>query len=867
MSAEKQDVAFVYWLEAAQDTSRLGGKGRSLSQLAGAGLPIPPGFTLTADALPCEPERITELPKAAARQVAQAYAELGRRVGDAQPLVAVRSSGLAEDLAHASFAGLYETVLGVRGLPDLQTAVLRCWNSLWSPGVAAYREAVEQRTGQLLPPPSMAVVVQALVSADAAGVAETIDTITGSPETITIRAAWGLGRSVVDGSVEADLFRVQRNSLAVVELKTGKKTTHAGTGLNATAEPLPEELQGRPSLTLDQAARVARLALEAEKVIGCPADVEWALAGEQVWLLQARPLTGQTPQPAQAAAQSAAPAPEPIGPSAEFPFQWPDAALAKFHWQGDDRVFVAQRPFDLDVSKMTIQSEWRAGITNGASEILACMEVNGYLFTTKKPFPGSEEERKTNEKRHQEAMRALYDQYESYFEKVILPQAVAGAKRLGAVNPDGLDAAALAEHFEQAVEGYEYFWILHSSFDSWDDFSPVGRCTRLYSELTGEENGWAVFEPFGYAPHKDHETLEGVILLAQAVKDSPALLALFQAKNPAEVLAALESVEGGPEFQQQFSAFCQAHPWMAGSSMGIMGSQVMAGWLEEPALLIGIIQRYLPQDLEKLLKARQKTTEQYPQLIQRVREKVAATGTAPAQIAEFDRWYSTLQRMVIAILDHNYYIDGPMNALLHWSLMASGRKLAAACVLDAPEDIWWLRAHQIPAALRTIDSAERGNWRSLVAGQKAIYEWQRSLKPPPYLGAPPVCLAPPPTAEAQPQQEGEKEERPPNLLVKGDAASPGTVTGRVRIIDYTDLMPDVQPGDIFVAKDCGLLWGMLLPVVSGVVLEGSNGSEHPMRLCHEFGVPGIVQAKGATRLLREGQTVMIDGSKGWVLSA
>jgi hypothetical protein len=582
MSAEKQDISFVYWLEAAQDTSRLGGKGRSLTRLAGAGLPVPPGFTLAADALPCEPELIAELPETVARQVAQAYAEIGRRVGEAEPLVAVRSSGLAEDLTIASFAGQYETVLGVRGLPDLQTAILRCWNSLWSPGVAAYRAAIEQRTGQPLPPPGMAIVVQALVSADSAGVAETIDTITGSPDTITVRAAWGLGRSVVDGSVEGDLFRVRRDPLAVVELKTGKKTTRAGIGLNATAEPLPEELQTRPSLTLDQAARVARLALEAEKVIGCPADVEWALAGDQVWLLQARPLTGQTSQPAQAEAQPAAPAPGPIGPSVDFPFQWPDTALAKFHWQGDDRVFVAKRPFDLDASKLTIQSEWRAGITNGASEILSCMEVNGYLFTTKKPFPGSEEERKTNEKRLQETMRALYEQGESYFEKVIIPQAVAGAKRLGAVNPDGLDAPALAEHFEQAVEWYEYFWILHSSFDSWDDLSPVGRCTRLYSELTGEENGWAVFEPFGCAPHKDHETLEGVILLAQAVKGSPALLALFQAKKPTEVLAALDSVAGGPEFRQRFSAFCQAHPWMAGSSMGIMGSQVMAGWKNRP---------------------------------------------------------------------------------------------------------------------------------------------------------------------------------------------------------------------------------------------------------------------------------------------
>jgi len=291
----------VYWLDSAPDSTALGGKARLLVRLMAAGLPIPLGFVLSAEAPPAEPppgpqqpmpEDIT-LPDEAAHALMAAYAELGRRLGQADPLVAVRSSGLAEDLEQASFAGQYVTVLGARGNEGLLPAAARCWASLWSPGVAAYRAAVEQRTGKPLPPPGMAVLVQALVEAEAAGVAETVDPLTGRSEAVVIHAAWGLGRSVVDGTVEPDTWRVAREPLTVSELHTGNKLTKAGLGLAPEREPVPESLRRRPCLTLEQATEVAALALKAEAVVGGPADVEWALADGRVWLLQARPLVSR----------------------------------------------------------------------------------------------------------------------------------------------------------------------------------------------------------------------------------------------------------------------------------------------------------------------------------------------------------------------------------------------------------------------------------------------------------------------------------------------------------------------------------------------------------------------------------------------
>jgi pyruvate,water dikinase len=131
----------TFWLDAAPDLPALGGKARLLARLVAAGLPVPPGFVLPATALPTDRPpgmEVLWLPAEAAAALTDGYTELGRRLGVADPLVAVRSSGLAEDLEQASFAGQYATVLGVRSEAAVLSAAVRCWTSLWTPKVAAH---------------------------------------------------------------------------------------------------------------------------------------------------------------------------------------------------------------------------------------------------------------------------------------------------------------------------------------------------------------------------------------------------------------------------------------------------------------------------------------------------------------------------------------------------------------------------------------------------------------------------------------------------------------------------------------------------------------------------------------------------------
>ena len=300
-----------------------GGKGSSLARLTRAGFCVPPGFYVTTSAyldfigrddlgeqlLSALSEgspaaRIADLfagrslPAETADAITRAYAALGAEVP-----VAVRSSATVEDQPGMSAAGQHDTYLNVRGEAAVLDAVKRCWASLWSERAIAYRASHGIDPGQV----SIAVVVQRLVPADAAGVLFTADPLggPGSSDAVVISANWGLGESVVAGDVTPDGAIVDRASKTLVSYQTGRKETMTvPDGVATRAEDTPPGLRAKNVLTPDQAAELALVGLEIEKLYGEPVDVEWALAAGEFDILQARPITtppvpsGDMPAPA-----------------------------------------------------------------------------------------------------------------------------------------------------------------------------------------------------------------------------------------------------------------------------------------------------------------------------------------------------------------------------------------------------------------------------------------------------------------------------------------------------------------------------------------------------------------------------------------
>jgi pyruvate, water dikinase len=341
----------------AADAPRVGPKMARLGQLASAGWRVPDGYAITAGALEgwlptaarAELHRLfsspatgpaslrlsqqarqliegQSLPSWLADAVADAHARLAARTDrGAALLVAVRSSAVGEDGHAASFAGQYETYLGVSGTDEVLRHIVKCWASGYSAHALDYR----RRFGGAGPlrAHDLAVGVLELVDARSAGVAFTLDPVTGDRGRLVVEANWGLGESVVSGQVTPDYWTVERDSGRILERRTGGKlvwsvladASAAGSageageaaGRGTVLAPLPAELAQAPCLTDDEVRYICRQAAAIEAAEGMPQDVEWAIARDlevpdSVYFLQHRPETTWA-----AATPEAGPAPAP----------------------------------------------------------------------------------------------------------------------------------------------------------------------------------------------------------------------------------------------------------------------------------------------------------------------------------------------------------------------------------------------------------------------------------------------------------------------------------------------------------------------------------------------------------------------------
>ena len=313
-----EDVLFL--ADAGATLETVGGKGASLARLVAAGLPVPPAFVLTVKFSQAWLARIQALPEwarvlsstaedlAANCQAVKALC-LGLELDEEQRaalsgaldtldangrlrLFAVRSSSPEEDLEGLSFAGGYETALGVRG-EGLEDAVRRCFASAFDARVFLYK----QEHGLVVDQPRIAVIVQQQIAASVAGVAFSLNPLNNCYDEAVINANYGLGESVVAGQVSPDQFVVDKVTRAILERKTGKKETSVWLAPKGGTYREPSPGRDRLCLSDEQVLELADIIARVESHYGQPMDIEWAYADGTLYLLQARPITAYVPLP------------------------------------------------------------------------------------------------------------------------------------------------------------------------------------------------------------------------------------------------------------------------------------------------------------------------------------------------------------------------------------------------------------------------------------------------------------------------------------------------------------------------------------------------------------------------------------------
>jgi len=327
----KEDL--VIWFENLRKTDipSVGGKNANLGEMINVGIPIPPGFAITAYSYkkfiektgiseniyetiketvkdlndPKQYEEAskkirelieaTPMPKDIGGAIRSAYEELCRKLGSSDVFVAVRSSATAEDLPDASFAGQQETFLNVRGVRHLLENTVKCWSSLFTPRAIFYRTEKGFAHEKVF----ISVGVQKMVNSKAAGVIFTINPVTGDPSQIVIEGNYGLGETVVSGAVTPDDFVVDKNTLKIIERRIAKKTIQylrdPNTGKTVHLN-VPVEKQEQPCLNDEEIIKLAELAKRIEQHYGKAQDIEWAIDSDlsfpdNIFIVQSRPET------------------------------------------------------------------------------------------------------------------------------------------------------------------------------------------------------------------------------------------------------------------------------------------------------------------------------------------------------------------------------------------------------------------------------------------------------------------------------------------------------------------------------------------------------------------------------------------------
>ncbi len=789
------------------DTDTVGRKAAALGELLAAGFPVPDGFVLTSDAV----ARVaaTPLPD----DMAEAMGASTEAMGDTA--LAVRSSAVDEDRPGASYAGQYETVLDVRGTDAVVSAVRRCRASAFSQRVAAY-----QRARGLSGARRMAVLVQRMVPAQAAGVAFSANPVTGERAEAVVSAVRGLGDRLASGQATPDEWMVRG------------------------ADPV-HRLGSQDAITADQARTVAELARRVEAHFGVPQDIEWALVGGQVWLLQARPITA-LPQPA--------PIPVEVPPG---------------FWQRDVYCPRPWSPMHRSLALPALEAALKHLFSYGLADGLEFAQIGGWMYTRFVPLDTPEQVQAriqrivaaTRADEPGQIIRRWYDEWQ--------PTLAARVAQLRDVDLASLADAGLVAHLRAVQALAEQIQEVHCRTGAAGAFL-LGELGVACRDLLGWD-ARQVLRLLTGLPGKTTEPTLRLADLAQIARAKPAVARLLErvGEDAARLPADLDA-EFDAEFAGAFAAYQREYGHRAMSAD--LTDPTLA---ERPALVLSLVRDQIARDFDPAAQAAALEAERSATVAE---AQVSLAERPAAYLGRFERALARAQQAYPAREDSMFFWSGA-RALVRYAVLELGRRLADRGQVARVEDVFFLELEEAGAALR-----DRGGRHALVARRAAERAWADAHPGPATYGK---LSSPPPAAddrrstlppearhaievgtwawEATSGNPGRPPtDRPVGAGLRGVAACPGRYTGPARVITDETEFGKLQPGDILVCPETTAAWSLLFPSVGALVTDTGGLLSHPAIIAREYRVPAVLATGNATRLLRDGQIVTVDGFTGEV---
>jgi len=805
-----------------ESAALVGNKAANLAALRRSGFEVPPGVVVPAGAFGGVSDNLPEAVRATLRSVPDL---LGSGPW------AVRSSSTAEDSDQASFAGQFESFLNVE-TDRLAEAVLRCWQSTLSERVKTYAGG----GGYGL----MAVLIQPMIPAEAAGVAVTIDPVSGAHRTV-IEAIDGLGERLVSGTADPERWIVA--SSGMIDPPHRQKV-----------------------LTTEQARMIGDLARRVEEHQGRPQDIEWAIADGTLWLLQARPITTLPKSP-----------PELV----PIPIEAPAG-----YWERDDfHEPVPQSPFGRVLLLEQVIKNFPAAFAEFGIlvERIEPAFIGGWTYSRVVPVgapPASRGSSSPNppptwmlkmlmrlhpaiRRRVRAARRAI----DSDLPATVVrrwtgewrPLHEEETARGLALDPGALSDEDLASELDRRIGMIGHPAHVMVAIAYWILIYDLAETCRM---LLGWDTAKTLTLMEGLSTKSTQPTRQ-LADLARLARNRPAVRELLAEidETTTERLAEVD-----PDFARAFSSYVEAN------GHRVLSYNVMTPTLAEtPHLLLRLVAHQLEiafspdQAAEEARQRRNEVADEAQRLL---------AAHTEAERERFARVLARAREAYPVLEDRVWWTTLVQSALLRYQAMEIGRRLVDRGQLVAAEDVFFLETADARSAL--FDGTDRREIARRAEGQRA---WAMTQPGPhsygqPPAGEPPFDLLPHPARLVNhammwglAQLFGERKSAGEDTIVSGTAASSGRYTGTVRVVMGEHEFGKIRPGDVVVCPVTSPAWSVVFPSMGALVADMGGILSHPAIIAREHRIPAVVGTSNATDILSDNQVVTVDGDMGTVTPA
>ncbi|SFH14987.1 pyruvate, water dikinase [Desulfotomaculum arcticum] len=881
---------FLNWAEAYQaGAAKAGGKGWNLGRLVRYGFPVPAGGVISTEAYKLFMEENSLMP--ARRKLSESItaANIGEKVagqslagfrdrimsgmlppgvekevaswlkssGNPGRPVAVRSSASLEDSGAASFAGVHESFLNVTGVENIAVAIKGCYASLWTPRAVSYRRKFNIPDEELLP----AVVIMDMVKAKAAGIGFTCDPKTGRRDVLVINTNYGLGESVVGGMVEPDEYHLGTDTFMpqiiekLIGKKEGKTVPKEGGGTFFLGQDSSKDYNGGQVLADEDIVKLALLIQRVFEALGegeQHQDVEWVYDGRDFFLAQSRPVTSlpryaypelkrQPDYWSSANTKDALPmvlstltrkvVDSLFGGMVSAPFRavgYPILPGLKYMRVYQGRVYM---------NMSLVQWEYfdALGFTPAESNEAA----GGHTPEIQIP-PGKKEDKRAVRRRNWRKVKLMlaisrFQRKAKQGFAVTRGQAVTWFNCDLPVMSDGDLLAALKKSSRLAVAYTSIPGMMNISTgfpakmltDTLEKSFP-GKGGALASDiLTGQ--GTITTAEHGYR----------LMELSEAARKEPATREFFTSVNYEPRLWE-EKLPDSSVFKQAFQAYLDEY----GHRAVYEGDLANPRWREDPTYLLEIVRSMLHTADSAKMKAVQH--EKGERAWREIRSGVSLfrrmlvrywAGKTVRGMEMREEARSGLVRMLV-----------PMRVIA----LDVGRRLAERGVLERKEDVFHCSFPDLAAILA-------GHWEGrglamLVEDRKKRKQYLESL------------VAPDVVADETPRRPNAARVTPATggNSLSGIGISTGRVTGTARLISHPDEGGRLNPGEVLVAPSTDPGWTPLFLKAAALIMETGGSLSHGAIVAREFGIPAVINVPGVMKVIKDSQTVTVDGEEGKV---